>query len=183
MVLPLVTGVAYHGAAMDDCGVAYHGAAIDDCGVAYHGAAIDDCGVAYHGAAIGDCSVAYHGAAMDDCGVAYHRAASDDCGVAYHCAAAIDEDVTPLVENIIVVLWLKTIHPDLPQLVKQIYRTEFRNKTLASLKPEISQALPSLVEELRPVEDPKALSTFPPSGFALTCLILPFSWNRMDSHH
>ena len=68
-----------------------------------------------------------------------------------------DEDLSPSLENTIVVLWLQLIHPGLPLLVKQKYGSELRNKTLASLKPEISQALSSLLDELRSIEDTKAM--------------------------
>lgn len=70
-------------------------------------------------------------------------------------ALEADEEVTPSLENTIVVLWLQQIHPGLPQLIKQRYGTELRNKSLASIKPEISQALDSLVEELRSMEESK----------------------------
>lgn len=42
------------------------------------------------------------------------------------------------------------MNPSLPQLVKQRYGTELimRAKTLASIKPEIYQALPSLLEDI-----------------------------------
>ena len=68
-----------------------------------------------------------------------------------------DEDLSPTLENTVVVLWLQLIHPGLPLLVKQKYGSELRNKTLASLKPEISQALGSLLDELRCIEDTKAM--------------------------
>ena len=68
-----------------------------------------------------------------------------------------DEDLSPTLENTVVVLWLQLIHPGLPLLVKQKYGSELRNKTLASLKPEISQALGSLLDELRSIEDTKAM--------------------------
>jgi hypothetical protein len=68
-----------------------------------------------------------------------------------------DEDLTPSLENTVVVIWLQLIHQGLPQLVQQKYGSELRNKTLASLKPEISQALPSLLDELRAIEDSKVL--------------------------
>jgi hypothetical protein len=68
----------------------------------------------------------------------------------------VDEDLSPSLENTIVVLWLQQLHPGLPQLVKQKYGSELRNKTLASLKPEISQALSSLLDELRSIEDTRA---------------------------
>ena len=41
--------------------------------------------------------------------------------------------------------------------MKQKYGSELRNKTLASLKPEISQALGSLLDELRSIEDTEAI--------------------------
>nr|XP_022310274.1 uncharacterized protein LOC111115730 isoform X2 [Crassostrea virginica] len=70
-----------------------------------------------------------------------------------------DEELTPTMENFIVLTWLTLIHPDLPRLVKQRYGTELRSRTLATLKPEISQALDSLLEELRTTEDARAMRT------------------------
>lgn len=72
---------------------------------------------------------------------------------------AEDEELTPTMENFIVLTWLTLIHPDLPRLVKQRYGTELRSRTLATLKPEISQALESLLEELRNTEDARAMRT------------------------
>ena len=60
-----------------------------------------------------------------------------------------DEEMSPSLENVVVYLWLQRIHEGLPALIKQRYGAELRNKTLASIKPEISQALDSLLEELR----------------------------------
>ena len=71
--------------------------------------------------------------------------------------ATADGDLSPTLKNTVVVLWLQLIHPGLPLLVKQKYGSELRNKTLASLKPEISQALGSLLDELRSTEDTKAM--------------------------
>ena len=68
-----------------------------------------------------------------------------------------DEDLSPTLENTVVVLWLQLIHPGLPLLVKQKYGSELRKKTLSSLKPEISQALGSLLDELRSIEDTNAV--------------------------
>ena len=48
---------------------------------------------------------------------------------------------------------------DLPALVKQRYGTELRSKTLASIKPEISQALDSLLEENESTKEVKILCT------------------------
>ncbi|KAL5005704.1 hypothetical protein ScPMuIL_016862, partial [Solemya velum] len=54
-----------------------------------------------------------------------------------------DEELSPSMENMITLIWLKLIHSGLPRLVKQRYGTELRSRTLASIKPEISQALDS----------------------------------------
>ena len=77
-----------------------------------------------------------------------------DGGISHHGAnVEIDEDLTPTLENTIVFMWLQLINPSLPALVKQRYGAELRNKSLASLKPEISQALDSLLDELKSIED------------------------------
>ena len=68
-----------------------------------------------------------------------------------------DEEMSPTLENLVVLTWLRLIHTDLPGLVKQRYGTELRSRTLASLKPEISQALDSLLEEIRTSVDSKVL--------------------------
>ena len=70
-----------------------------------------------------------------------------------------DEEVSPTLENVVVLLWLERIHVGLPNLVKQRYGAELRNKTLATIKPEISQALNSLLEELSVGEDSRILRT------------------------
>ena len=64
-----------------------------------------------------------------------------------------NEQKTPSLENMIVLHWLSLIHKALPKLVKQRYATELRTRTLASIKPEISQALSSLLEELQSIQD------------------------------
>ena len=71
----------------------------------------------------------------------------------------VDEEITPSLENLIVITWLRLIHPDLPALVKQRYGTELRSKSLASLKPEISQALDSLLDEIQTASESKILRT------------------------
>ena len=70
-----------------------------------------------------------------------------------------DEELTPTLENFIVLTWLRLIHPELPKLVKQRYGTELRSRTLASIKPEISQALTSLLDEIRTTHDAKIMRT------------------------
>ena len=68
-----------------------------------------------------------------------------------------DEEMSPSLENLVVFLWLQRIHDGLPALVKQRYGAELRNKTLASIKPEISQALESLLDELRSTNDARVM--------------------------
>ena len=81
-----------------------------------------------------------------------------NCGLT-HCGDQItqDEELTPTVENTIVFLWLSLIHTDLPKLVKQKYGTELRSRTLASIKPEISSALQSLMDELNTTSEVRAM--------------------------
>ena len=53
----------------------------------------------------------------------------------YHGAAsAVDEEMTASLENTIVLVWVQAINPGLPELVKQQYGPELRNKTLAFLE-------------------------------------------------
>ena len=68
-----------------------------------------------------------------------------------------DEEMSPTLENLVVLTWLRLVHRDLPCLVKQRYGTDLRSKSLASLKPEISQALDSLLEEIGTNADAKIL--------------------------
>ena len=83
---------------------------------------------------------------------------SSEGSIRHHGAVPTeDEELTPTVENIIVLTWLRLIHADLPGLVKQRYGTELRSQTLASLKPEISLALDSLLNELEYSCDVKVL--------------------------
>ena len=60
-------------------------------------------------------------------------------------------------ENDIVLTWLRLVHPDLPKLVKQRYGTELCSRTLASIKPEILQALQSLLDEICATKDAKVM--------------------------
>ena len=81
-----------------------------------------------------------------------------DSGLAHHGARVlVDEEMTPSIENVIVLLWLERIHPGLPGLVKQRYGAELRNKPLASIKPEIPQALDALLSELQSVEETRIM--------------------------
>ena len=83
---------------------------------------------------------------------------TEEGGLTHHGATVeADEEITPSIENIIVLLWLERINPGLPALVKQRYGAELRNKTLASIKPEISQALDALLSELQTVEETRVM--------------------------
>ena len=83
-----------------------------------------------------------------------------DNTVTHHSATVTtDEEVSPPLENVTVYLWLERLHISLPALVKQRYGAELRNKTLASIKPEISQALASLLEELSAGENSRICGT------------------------
>ena len=75
-------------------------------------------------------------------------------GITHHNDAPdTDEDMSPSLENIVVVTWLRLINVALQRLVKQRYGTELSARTLASIKPEISQKLSSLMDELHTSED------------------------------
>ena len=71
----------------------------------------------------------------------------------------VDEEMTPSLENMVVLTWLRLINVALPKLVKQRYGTELRARTLASIKPEISQALDSLLDEITSADDAKIMRT------------------------
>ena len=72
-----------------------------------------------------------------------------------------DEELSPTLENIVVLTWLKLIHPELPKLVKQRYGTELRSRTLSSIKPEISQSIASLIDEIHTTESAKVMRAAP----------------------
>ena len=82
-------------------------------------------------------------------------------GITHHGQAVTDdEELSPTLENVIVVTWLQLIHPELPRLVRQRYGTELRSRSLASIKPEILQALNSLLEELHSAESTRSMRTY-----------------------
>lgn len=91
---------------------------------------------------------------------------SRDGGITHHGHAPDeDEELSPSLENFVVLTWLRLIHDDLPKLVKQRYGTELRSRTISSLKPEMSQALDSLLDELRTTDNARVMrtGTRPPS--------------------
>ena len=72
-------------------------------------------------------------------------------------APEADEKLSTSLENMVVLTWLRLIHRELPNLVKQWNGTELRSQTLASLRPEISQVLDSLLNEIHSAADVKVL--------------------------
>ena len=68
----------------------------------------------------------------------------------------VDEELSPSLENMIVLTWIRLINTALPKLVKQRYGTELRTRTLSSITSEISQALESLLDEITSAEDSKS---------------------------
>ena len=82
------------------------------------------------------------------------------CGLSHHGEDITEEeDLSPTLENLIVLLWLHLINKDLPALVKQKYGTELRSRTLASIKPEISQAMDSLLDSIQTNDDARVMRT------------------------
>ena len=83
------------------------------------------------------------------------------------------EDMSPTLENLVVLLWLQQIHHNLPNIVKQKYGADLRSQTLASLKPEISLALPSLIEEAK-TADARVMRSGQQSSFPRQAQASPF---------
>lgn len=67
---------------------------------------------------------------------------------------SVDESLTPTLENLVVCLWLKTLHPGLPQLVKQRFATQLKMCTIASIREEISSSIEELIAELGTRDSP-----------------------------
>ena len=72
-----------------------------------------------------------------------------------------DEELSPSLEKFIVLTWLCLLHPKLPQVVEQRHGTKLRSRTLASVKPEISHALESLLDDLHTSDESKVLRSAP----------------------
>ena len=88
-----------------------------------------------------------------------------ESGISHHGSKlTCDEDLTPSLENTIVLIWLQLLHPGLPQLVRQRYGPDLRHCTLASLKPEISSSMSSLLDELHAMEESRVLRAAPPKS-------------------
>ena len=103
-----------------------------------------------------------------------------DGGITHHSEVPANEEMGPSLENMVVYLWLHHINPQLPKLIKQRYGTELRTRTVASIKPEISQALDSLLDELHTNEDAKILRSVT-RDFKSTRPSASSSFNRQPS--
>lgn len=59
-----------------------------------------------------------------------------------------DEEFSPTLLCVLVVNWLHTINPSLPAMVRQKFPTQLRSNTIYSIRDEISDAIPALLEEI-----------------------------------
>ena len=59
------------------------------------------------------------------------------------------DDLTPTLENWLTTEWLRKLHPKLPQLVKREYAIQLQEVTIASIRSEISAAIPYLLEKAK----------------------------------
>ena len=77
-----------------------------------------------------------------------------------------DEELTPALENLVVLLWFHLINKGIPGLVKQRYDTYLRSRTLASIKSEISQAIGTLLATIQTNKDTKIMraGAYPPKS-------------------
>jgi hypothetical protein len=66
-----------------------------------------------------------------------------------HKKCVENERLSPTLERLIVLLWLRLIHPGLPTLVRRTFANDLQTKTLKDLRPLISRGLPSMLEELQ----------------------------------
>lgn len=58
-----------------------------------------------------------------------------------------DEEITPTLQNTIVLHWLELLHPRLRDVVTQRFSAELRDKTYATIFPEISRSINDLIAE------------------------------------
>ena len=70
---------------------------------------------------------------------------------------AVDEVPTAMVDNLVVLTWLRLIHKDLPRFIKQKYATDLRTKTIFTIRPEISMSLDSLLDELKATQEVRSM--------------------------
>ena len=59
-----------------------------------------------------------------------------------------DENFTPTLQCVLVTQWLHAINPTLPAMVRQRFPTQLRTNTVVSLREEISDAIPAMLDEI-----------------------------------
>ena len=77
----------------------------------------------------------------------------------------VDEEFSPTLLCVLVVNWLNTIHPSLPHTVRQKFPTQLRSDTIYSIRNEISDAIPSMLEEIEEKATISRMGRFTPSKF------------------
>ena len=94
-----------------------------------------------------------------------------------------DEEVTPTLSNLVTCLWLKSIHPGLPNLVKQKYATQLKNCTITSIREEISSSIPEMLSELNDRDHSSSTSVFQASSYRPNNYPNRFSNQRGNSNY
>ena len=72
------------------------------------------------------------------------------------------EEFSPTLLNLTVVIWLNAIHPGLPAIIKQRFATNLRDVTIYSIRNEISDSVPSLLQELNEREGTVSFTKYNP---------------------
>ena len=60
-----------------------------------------------------------------------------------HCAVEVEEDdvLSPTIENLVTCIWLKSLHPQLPALVKLKLYTQLKDCIIFSIREETPQKI------------------------------------------
>lgn len=69
----------------------------------------------------------------------------------------VDEKISPSFLSVLVLQWLYVINKELPRAVTMKYATELRNQTIASLRSEISIALPGILNNIEESSEAKVM--------------------------
>ena len=77
-----------------------------------------------------------------------------DSGI-HHDGAALtrDEEMSPTVERLAVLHWLRLIDVRLPAYVSRIYANHLKSRSLKDMQPEICEAMDSLLAEIASHDD------------------------------
>jgi hypothetical protein len=67
-----------------------------------------------------------------------------------------NEDFSPSLERLVVLRWMELIHPGLPTLVQRTFAYDLQRMTLKDLQPQICDAIPGFLEELKNDENVRA---------------------------